>query len=64
MTTHKFAVGDRVTCIPGRSDGNMPAGLYTIVRAMPATASGCQYRAKSAVDAHEWVLDEAQLRAA
>ncbi len=62
MAQHKYAVGDRVTLLPDRLNANARPGVYTIVRAMPVTNQGCQYRAKSALDSHERVLDEAQLR--
>lgn len=64
MTSHKFVAGDRVAFQPGRFDGNVRAGIYTVVRVLPVTSAGCQYRVKSALDSHERVLDEAQLRAA
>ena len=64
MTLHKFAVGDRVSFQPGRYDGYVPAGIYTITRVLPVTSAGCQYRVKNALNNQERVLDEAQLRAA
>ena len=64
MTPHKFAVGDRVQVLPDRLNTNVRPGIYTIVRALPATSQGCQYRAKNALDSHERVFDEAQIRAA
>lgn len=64
MSQHKYTVGDRVTLLPDRLNANARPGVYTIVRAMPVTNQGCQYRAKSALDSHERVLDEAQLRTA
>jgi hypothetical protein len=64
MTQHKFSAGDRVTLMPDRINNNVRPGLYIIVRTLPVTNQGCQYRAKSALDNHERVLDEAQLRAA
>ena len=62
MAQHKYAVGDRVTLLPDRLNANARPGVYTIVRTMPVTNQGCQYRAKSALDSHERVLDEVQLR--
>jgi hypothetical protein len=59
---HKYAAGDRVTLMPDRVNPNVRPGIYTIVRALPVTNQGCQYRAKSALDSHERVLDEAQIR--
>ena len=64
MAVHKFAVGDRVSLLPDRLNANVRPGIYTIVKALPATSLGCQYRAKNALDSHERVLDEAQLRSA
>ena len=62
MAKHKFATGDRVMVLATGSSGNVRPGVYTIVKTMPDNARGCQYRAKSAVDVHERVLDESQLR--
>ena len=42
MSSHKFAVGDRVAFQPGRFDTNVRRGIYTIVRRMPVTSQGCQ----------------------
>lgn len=64
MAQHKFTIGDRVMLLPNRHNAHARPGLYTIVRAMPVTSEGCQSRAKSALDNHERVLDENQLRAA
>lgn len=64
MAGHRFAVGDRVELLPDRFNNNARPGIYTITKAMPETSRGCQYRAKNAMDNHERVLDEAQLRAA
>jgi hypothetical protein len=63
MSQHKFSAGDRVMVQADRRDGNLRPGDYTITRAMLATNSGYQYRAKNALDNHERVLDEAQMRA-
>ena len=62
MAQHKYAVGDRVALLPDRLNANVRPGVYTIVRAMPSAGQGLQYRAKNALDSHERVLDEAQLR--
>ncbi len=63
MTSHKFAVGDRVSFRPGRFDGHAPAGIYTIVRILPVTSAGCQYRVRNALNNQERVFDEVQLSA-
>jgi len=62
MADYKFAVGDKVALVTNSSNANVRAGVYTILRRMPASSQGCQYRAKSTFDNHERVVDEAQLR--
>ena len=64
MAEHKFAVGDRVSMMADRLNANVRPGIYTIVKALPVAGQGCQYRPKNALDSHERVLDEAQLRSA
>ena len=64
LAEYKFAVGDKVSLMTNSSNANIRPGIYTIVRRMPASSQGCQYRAKSALDSHERVVDEAQLRRA
>jgi hypothetical protein len=61
---HKFAAGDRVSFMPTKLDTNVRPGIYTIVRTLPVTTEGCQYRVKNSQDSHERVLNEAQLHAA
>ena len=61
---HKFIVGDRVSLMADRLNANVRPGIYNIVQVMPVAGQGCQYRAKHALDNHERVLDEAQLRSA
>jgi putative ribosome biogenesis GTPase RsgA len=63
MNLHKFAVGDRVSFVAGKFDTNVTRGTYLIVRTLPRTNQGVQYRVKNALDNHERVLDEDQLRA-
>ncbi len=64
MADFKFTAGDKVALMTNRSNVNARPGIYTILRRMPASSQGCQYRAKSALDNHERVVDEAQLRRA
>jgi hypothetical protein len=64
LVDYKFAVGDKVALVPDASNVNVRPGIYTIVRRLPVTQIGCQYRAKSALDSHERVVDEGQLRRA
>ena len=62
MSNYKFAVGERVEFSPGRFDGNVPRGLYTITRHLPSETLDMQYRVKSVRDSHERVVRESQLR--
>jgi hypothetical protein len=62
MLQHKFAVGDRVEFLPGRYDGNVPRGAYTVARLLPREAADNQYRVKNVRDNHERVVRESQLR--
>jgi hypothetical protein len=64
LADYKFATGDKVALMTNSSNVNVRPGIYTIVRRMPVSSQGCQYRAKSALDNHERVVDEAQLRRA
>ena len=61
---HEFSIGDRVEVVPTGANPNVRAGLYTIVRLLPVSGNTCQYRAKNALEAHERVLDQSQLRRA
>jgi hypothetical protein len=61
MPAHKFRTGDRVAFLPGRSDLNVTRGIYTVVRPLPLTSEGPQYRVKNAHDGYERVINEAQI---
>ena len=58
---HKYAVGAQVTLQANPANPNVRPGVYTIVRVMPLTMNGHQYRAKHAIDNHERVLDEVEI---
>jgi hypothetical protein len=64
LVEYKFAAGDKVALMSTSSNVNVRPGIYTIVRRMPMSTQGYQYRAKSALDSHERVVDESQLRRA
>ena len=64
MVKHKFTKGDRVAVVADKDNPNVRLGTYTVVRALPLAGSGPQYRVRHALDSHERVIDEAQLRAA
>ncbi len=62
MPPHGFAIGQSVELSPGRLDGNVPRGTYTILRLLPNDALDREYRVRNARDGHERVVRESQLR--
>lgn len=62
MPPHGFVVGQSVELTPGRLDGNVPRGTYTILRLLPNDAADREYRVRNARDGHERVVRESQLR--
>lgn len=62
MALHIFAVGQRVQLAFGRSYGDAPPGIYTVVRLLPNGSNGHEYRVKSTRDGHERVVREVQIR--
>jgi hypothetical protein len=62
MPPHGFAIGQSVELTPGRLDGNVPRGTYTILRLLPNDAADREYRVRNARDGHERVVRESQLR--
>ncbi|WP_368417084.1 hypothetical protein [Falsiroseomonas sp.] len=62
MPPHGFAIGQSVELSPGRFDGNVPRGTYTILRLLPNDAADREYRVRNARDGHERVVRESQLR--
>ena len=60
---HRFDIGDRVVVKAG-SNINLPAGIYTILRTLPVTNLGPQYRAQQAGSEQARILDESELSAA
>jgi hypothetical protein len=62
MARHKYNLGERVEFTPGRFDGNVPRGSYTITRQLPSETLDMQYRVKHLHDSHERVVRESQLR--
>lgn len=64
MPLHSFAVGQRVELAFGRSDGDAPPGIYTVVRLLPNDSNDREYRVKSIRDGHERVVRESQIRRA
>lgn len=61
MLKHRFSAGDQVV-VSDPSNGNVRPGLYTVVRPLPISSDRCQYRAKSALDSFERIIDEDLLR--
>jgi hypothetical protein len=64
VSRHRFKVGQTVHLLPNRLERHVPAGAYTIVRALPDEGRDLQYRVKNVQDGHERVVTEAQLRSA
>jgi hypothetical protein len=62
MQAHGFTVGQRVILSPGRFDGNVPRGAYTVLRLLPNDGVDREYRVRNDSDGHERVVRESQLR--
>lgn len=61
--THKFSLDQTVRFTAGTHERSF-AGLYKVVQKMPEERGELQYRIKSAKDAHERVVREAQISVA
>ena len=61
MTTHKFTVGEAVSFSPDKGQEHARGELFEIVRLLPETEDGPQYRIKSQANDHERVVREDQL---
>jgi hypothetical protein len=59
---HGFAVGQNVEIVPGRYDGDIPRGTYTILRLLPNEGADREYRVRHQRDGQERVVRESQLR--
>lgn len=57
---HRFRVGEQVY-LRRRTGSSAAAGTYEVVRQMPSSASGFQYRIKSRLERTERVADESDL---
>lgn len=64
MFARRFVEGDRVVVVGGESGKHRHPGVYTVVRLMPLSGQGFQYRVKAASDTHERVMDDHELAAA
>jgi hypothetical protein len=62
MSLHSFAVGQSIEFVPGKFDGAAQRGTYTVVRLLPNDGSDREYRVKNALDSHERVVRESQMR--
>ena len=62
MPLHKYAISQSVEFVPGKLDGNVPRGTYTILRLLPNDAADREYRVRNLRDGHERVVRESQLR--
>lgn len=59
---HSFELGQRVQLVPGPMDGRLPKGDYEIVRLLPNDAADREYQIRNALDGHQRVVRESQLR--
>ncbi len=62
MPPHSFSIGQNVELVPGKLDGNVPRGTYTVLRLLPNDAADREYRVRNVRDGHERVVRESQLR--
>ena len=62
MQPHGFSVGESVELCPSRYDGNVPRGIYTVLRLLPNDGADREYRVRFQRDGHERVVRESQLR--
>lgn len=62
LAPHRYSVGQKVELVPRRWDGNLPRGVYTVVRLLPGPDHDREYRVKNQQDGHERVVLESQLR--
>jgi hypothetical protein len=61
MEARKFAIGEQVRLLLDRYANDNPADVYTVSRALPATANVWQYRVKRVGDGQERAVSEPQL---
>jgi hypothetical protein len=61
MEARKFAIGDQVRLLLENHTTDSPADVYTISRALPASANVWQYRVKRVGDGQERAVGEQQL---
>ncbi len=59
---HRFRAGDRVALIAGTADGNLPRGLFSVLRTLPNDQMDREYRVRHLQDGHERVVRESQMR--
>jgi hypothetical protein len=64
MEARKFAIGDQVRLRLDSYANDNPADVYTVSRALPATANVWQYRVKRVGDGQERAVNELQLEKA
>ena len=64
MTAPKYQAGRPRRPAARQQQSQRAIRVYTITRVMPASPEGIEYRAKNAMDTHERVVPEAQLRPA
>jgi hypothetical protein len=61
MEARRFAIGEQVRLLLDSYANDNPADVYTVSRALPATANVWQYRIKRVGDGQERAVSEQQL---
>jgi hypothetical protein len=61
-TPHRYNIGQNVEIIPGRHDGSVPRGVYTVTRQLANDDADRDYRVKCKADGHERVVRESLMR--
>lgn len=61
ITPHRFALGDLVALVEHDPTQGAQPGVYQIVRPLPVTDRGLQYRARRQGDDFDVVLNESTL---
>jgi hypothetical protein len=58
---HKFSVGQVLQFQPGAGESKLAAGSYEVVRLLPDSGQGFQYRVRSSASGQERVVRESQI---
>ena len=62
MRPHGFSVGQNVELLHDKYAGDVPHGVYTVLRLLPNDGADREYRVRHQRDGHERVVRESQMR--